>query len=613
MKFADAMEHRWTNELGLKANPALMEGWQQLHAAVVGQTLSDHWSAVQLPTGAGKTQAIALLCTRYKPEEHPGALIVTRFRNEASKLADQINDIAVSPIAVACHSDNDVSCETMKRYPVLIITHSAFEQALKAIADGRTLASRMHEFRNWNRGSRSWTIIDEMPNFVEPLSVSLNAIEAMMMELNRIDAESNTLVLWQLERFINKLRNTNETDQQNRVLTCEEMCLLKCMWFEELENDLWNTPEWYFTSGEHHDLRGVEVRSGYMKIISSLEKLSTLDTLWKSSQRGIERLNGARLLFEFAGSSGVILDATASNDPVYELLGDRIKVLPRPEGIRDYSNVRLNLSYGHRVGKEHMCGNGREEWSRVLETLNRDLEKGRKVLAISHKDNVPVLQTFGHFDGELSVAHWGALDGKNDWADFDTLVLFGLPFLDNVSPTNLFLGCEGTITNEWLSGERKHGAHADIQQALKDGFTIRSIVQAINRVRCRRIIDENGGCDRTDVYVLMPKGAKSDKIVAAVHAQMPGIQVLSWSRVNDVPPARKQLTLQRLASHLQQLQPGTYAKNEVLKAAGIAKRSFERLSVKLQDPSTTAYRRIAELNAAYVCANGSTQSQFIVS
>ncbi|MCX2724501.1 DEAD/DEAH box helicase family protein [Roseibium salinum] len=613
MKFAEAMERRWINELGLKANPALIEGWKQLHAAVAGQPLADHWSAVQLPTGAGKTQAIALMCSRYEELEHPGALIVTRFRSEANSLADQINDIAETPIAVACHSENDISCEAMKRHPVLIITHSAFEQALKAVADGRKLTSRLHDFKDWKRGTRAWTIIDEMPNFVEPLTVSLNAIEAMVTELDRIQSLSGTICHQQLKRFLNKLRSADNATQQNRVLTAEEMNLLRDIWFDELDNDLWLTPERHFTSGEPHELRGVEVRSGYMKVVSCLEKLSQLDVLWKSSQRGIERLNGARLLFKYAGSSGVILDATASTDPAYELLGDRIKILPRPEGIRDYSNVRLNLSYGHRVGKEHMCSNGREEWSRVLEALKRDLDEGRRVLAISHKDNVPVLQTFGHFDGELSVAHWGALDGKNNWADFDSALLFGLPSLDNVTPTNLFLGCVGTLTNEWLSGDREYGVHADIQQALKDGFTIRSVVQAINRVRCRQAINEHGECERTDIYVLMPKGAKGDKIVSAIQEQMPGIQVLSWKKADKVPPARKQLTLHRLVEHLKQLKPGTYTKREVMQAANIAKRSFDRLSRKLQDPTTSAYKRLAELNVDYACAIGGAQAQFIVS
>lgn len=611
--FIEAMADRWTNDLKLEVNPGLVNGWKQLQSAVLNQSLSDQWSAVQLPTGAGKTQAIAMLCARYSTDVHPGALIVTRFRSEASALADLINDIAGTLIAIANHSEHEVCARTLACHPVLVITHSAFNQALRAAADGCAIKSRMHEYRNWNRGARSWTIIDETPQFAEPISVSLNAIEGMVTELDRVQKASGFREHWRVKRFLKEVTNSENNDLKNRVLTNEEMALLRGIWFENFWYDLSTTSERHFTSGEHHDLTGLDVRRGYEKIITSLQTLSGLDVVWKSSQRGIERLHGARLLFRHAGSSGVILDATACNDPVYELLSDRIKVLPRPEGIRDYSNVRLNLSYGHRVGKEHMCSNGREEWSRVLEALKRDLDKGRKVLAISHKDNSPVLLTFGNFDGDLSVAHWGALDGRNEWSDHDAVLLFGLPFLDNVTPTNLFLGCTGTLTNDWLSGEREYGVHADIQQALKDGFTIRSVVQAINRVRCRRVVDAQGGCDRTDVYVLMPRGAKRDKIVSAVNEQMPGVQVLTWEVVAEAPPARKQLTLHQLVEHLKQLTPGTYSKREVLQASGIAKRSFERLSRKLQDPTTAAYKRLAELNVEYACAIGGAQAQFILS
>ena len=607
------MRTRWTRELGLQTNPALEKGWKQLFYAVANQTISDRWSAVQLPTGAGKTQAIAMLCAQYEAHQHPGALLITRFKTEASELADQINGIARAQIAIASHSDDENGSDIIRRYPVLIITHSAFKQALKAIADGRILTSRMDEYREWNKGSRSWTIVDEMPEFVEPVSISLTAVAAMVTELECIDSEVCIPELPELKALLKSTTENGPNQQKNRLLKPDELGLLRDIGYQDFVERLWQIPERYFTSGEHHNLTGGEVRAGFQRTLSTLGKLSELKGVWKSSQRGVERLNGARLLFNHAGSSGVILDATASNDPIYELLGHRIKVLPRPEGIRDYSNVRLNLSYGHKVGKEHMCNNGREEWSRVLDALKHQLENGRKVLAISHKDNTPVLQTFGRFDGELSVAHWGALDGKNDWADHDAVVLFGLPFLDNVSPTNLFLGCQETLTDEWLSGEREYGDHADIQQALKDGFTIRSVVQAINRVRCRRVTDAQGGCDLTDVFVLMPGGAKSDKIVSAVHEQMPGMQVLKWEVVPNVAPARKQPTLYRLLQYLKQLKPGAYSKTEVIKAAGIAKRSFERLSKKLQDPSTQAYQRLAELKVGYACAIGVREAQFLVS
>lgn len=614
----EMMEHRWTTELKLSASQPLREGWQQLQRVVIGSAASfvdkeELWSVVQLPTGAGKSQAVAVLCAQYEKRNHPGALIVTRFCKEADTMAELINKIADDAIAVASHSNNEVGSELMKSHPVLVITHSGFQMALRAAADGQKIASRMHDYRHWENGDRAWTIIDETPNFVETFSISLAAMGSMLSELQSVQSEAGLPGLASLTKFVGKVNATNEDDRKNRVLIESELDFLKAVDFASLKESVLGTPARHFTTGEHHKLAGADVRNGYTATLDNLTRLQSLGVLWKSWQRGVERLNGARLLFKHAGRRGVILDATATNDPIYNLIEDRVKLLPRPKGIRDYNNVRLYISRGHRIGKEHLTQNGKTEWARMRDTLKAKMGNGQSVLAICHKDNVPVLEAQGISDCNLTVTNWGAIDGKNDWAACDTAILFGLPYFDDVAPTNLYLGCRDAITDAWLSGERNYGDHTDIRQAIKDGFTIRSVLQGLNRVRCRHVVDAQGGCHQTDIYLMLPPGDFGDRIIRAIQVQMPRIQVTEWNVVAALPKVRRNRTLDRLVQHLKQLSPGTYTKSEVLKAAGIAKRSFERLSVKLQDSSSKAFQRMCELNVGYVCTIGTNEAEFVIS
>ena len=51
----------------------------------------------------------------------------------------------------------------------------------------------------------------------------------------------------------------------------------------------------------------------------------------------------------------MVLDATAREDFIYELMEDRAVIIPTPPGVRDYSSVTLHVARTSR-------GSAREPW-----------------------------------------------------------------------------------------------------------------------------------------------------------------------------------------------------------------------------------------------------------
>ena len=121
----------WTNTLRLPCTTALVEGWALLEEAVNAAARKDDAQVLPLPTGAGKTEALIVLLATPTVNEHPGALVVTKFKCEANKIAQAINTSAGATIAIAVHTDAKAKSSDITTSPVVVITHKAYANALR--------------------------------------------------------------------------------------------------------------------------------------------------------------------------------------------------------------------------------------------------------------------------------------------------------------------------------------------------------------------------------------------------------------------------------------------------------------------------------------------------
>lgn len=614
-RFVVRMRTHWTDELNLHSSPAFEAGWKQFSNALSHISTSlecNRLKVLQLPTGAGKTQAMVMVCSIVSAELHPGALIVTRFKSEADQIAKNINKYARTDIARAVHKDADVPNEAIRQSPVLIITHSAYQNALRAQADGTLLTSKMDLYRNWHKGARQWLIIDECLDWVDTSSVDLQALRGMCASLRGMlpDGLANNLAA--LTDFANTVSSDPSTDRQDLMLSTAQITTLRDMALVNLREAIRKLPAGSITGGSGAGISGAAMQDHYLHTLKTLEQICNNGHGWRSRRGHVALLHTSRNLLDKAGSCGVILDATAGVDPTYELMGDRVELIPRPAGIRDYANVTLHLSYGHRVGKEYLKNNADKEWPKLVAQLNSERSGCRNVMVCSHKAVRPTIERYEVAFGTVHPAHWGNMDGRNDWKDCDTAVLYGLPYLDNIAPTNAFAAYHGPLADDWHAGNRTFGKHSDIRAALKDGFTIKSVVQAINRIQCRKSIDAHGNCPKTDIYILLPATDKANAIVSAIEQQMPGIRIKDWAVAATTVRPRRVPTEALLLEHLRTIEPGLYTKTQIVGRLQIAIRTFERLSAKIQKTSSSLKQTLTEIGVEYVCDIGRGKEAYFI-
>lgn len=130
----------------------------------------------------------------------------------------------------------------------------------------------------------------------------------------------------------------------------------------------------------------------------------------------------------------------------------------------------------------------------------------------------------------VELAHWGAVNGRNQWRDCETVAIVGLPYLDHATPINIALGLLGSQSDEWLQSadKRAYGEHHDVVSAIQTGHIAASVLQAINRVRCRKVVDSQGNCARTSVFIMLPLGNVADQLTDCISRSMPGVQFAGW-------------------------------------------------------------------------------------
>jgi hypothetical protein len=67
---------------------------------------------------------------------------------------------------------------------------------------------------------------------------------------------------------------------------------------------------------------------------------------------------------------------------------------------------------------------------------------------------------------------------------------------------------------------------------LENTLVTADVIQMINRVSCRNVIDSEGNCPNTTVHMLLPNNAGLSKtILDSIQKEMPGIDIKPWDFV----------------------------------------------------------------------------------
>ena len=97
--------------------------------------------------------------------------------------------------------------------------------------------------------------------------------------------------------------------------------------------------------------------------------------------------------------------------------------------------------------------------------------------------------------------------------------------MDQRRAINNLFATQGPQETAWLQANT-HKQKLTLVNVIMQRHLSTSVVQAINRICCRRVIDERSRCPVSDVYILLPKNWQGDAILDDIQVNMPGINVV---------------------------------------------------------------------------------------
>lgn len=614
--FVDRFTLHWTKKFDMPASEPLRKLWrimantyqQSIIATAQGQLT--RWRVLQPPTGSGKTMG-AVVYSGIQAELNAsaadgvnsiGIMIVTRLKAQADEVVSDINAYAGRQVAIADHTDHRATPEQLEGSDIVVITHEAYTRANKTLSGVR--AERWKRLTRWRGGRRLLTIVDEaLANVVEHSQVKLDDLTFLIGLIPhevRVAHASEVEALETLRQSMLVHAGANDGFELGTSLAWVEgeapvsanLTALRAA-MRQLRYDK--------QIGRDDEKERQRLAMRYDKVLSAAEAL--LDQYAFMALTGNQHsLNSAALAVPLELPGPVVLDATAGVDLMYQLMEDRADIIPTPPGVRDYSNVTLHVARTASTGKTKMEELAPKRFPQLQANLAERLSADCKVLFCVHKKVehlVPAQVDLGV--SEVTSAHWGKIDGSNAYKDFDTVVIFGLPFRDRIWGTNVFFAFKGVQDDDWHDNPCWK-QHTDVRELLQRRHLATSIIQAMGRVRLRKVIDEQGRCAPTDVFIVLPSGSRGSEILEYIRQELPNISVRDWDFELDGPKIRVErsgLPHDRLMTFMSNRSPGRTSMSLIGREFGLKPHQRKDLQKALRDENHPTTLKLREFGVTY--------------
>lgn len=633
------MLQHWTaprpEGLGQHSSSALVTLWRimgetfQLAIIEAATGVQSPWRILQPPTGTGKTQGTcvyAAMQAEFNRETEGalspvGMLIVTRLKEDADNIRDAINGLANRTVAVVHHSANHASPAQLHASDVVVITHQAFINAKRDQRD-----RDWHPWErlvSWRGGKRVLTIIDEaLANVVDESHISP---ENLAFVISRIPTDVRSafpmqvLFLEQALTIIQAFSDPEGLDGSMSMIWKEgpDITVPDFTPFIAAMRDL---PYDRVVFGHSNARDNIRLADRVAKTITSVEALLT-QFAYYSKSGDWHAINTAALAVPLNAPGPVVLDATARSNFLWDLFAERHQRPAVPGNARNYSSVRLHVARGNGIGKTAMAARIRERLPRLKRALEEAIRPECSVFVCVHKDIEDIITkkpknakswTEKLNLSKCAVGHWGAVDGRNTWQDCDTAVILGLPYLPHTWSTNVFFALQGAQDDQWLqSPEWKQ--FKNVRKVMEQRQISVSVIQAINRICCRHVIDAEGHCPPANVFIVLPQDALGDAVLDDIKADMPGIRVEPWDFAIDPVKEKKPRigsSHARLIEYVAKLSPGTVSLSTIQHDLQLS--SVKKLRETLNDGDHPTTQALSDMGISYVPGVGRGSKSYLM-
>jgi len=507
-------------------------------------------------TGTGKTEGLKHYASMmWNQHPHPYILIVARQTEQCDNIAKEINQYAIELFgmpsneryAASFHSkQSEVKLDDLKHYKVAVITHEYFYRNHRV--NDKLRADKWAKFFYINPfEQRKLLVIDESIDLIFEKQIDshtfgrvINIVNFMrgwkryrtnhkfQEEVARLQYVKEALEVpreWDDARvfmpMVAKGDTTNTTNKPLKNLLLQDASFPEVIKALKEDRDIRATQ---ILTGKHDSKNDKAIITELIETIESLSGFNNeIDWLYMSISGATVSWHTAQEAFP-KGITAVIMDATAPSNDLYKLYkkyGKPVELIPRIDNVRNYRNVTLNVAYGYNTGKGIDTPQNAQG---LIKNLENVLCETDKVLIVCHKDMKPhLLDLESSF--EYDVVNWGDLTGKNEWKDCNVCVIYGL----NNKPPYYYRNRQLIATD--ASRVMMSPDDDDIEEeylGLQQSDLAQEVIQAINRISCRKCVDQEGNCTPSQVFIALPESNKGHFIVDAIIDQMDDIVVDDW-------------------------------------------------------------------------------------
>lgn len=641
-EFISRMTEQWQNEYKNEVSLEIQTCWKQLVDSfneVASFPLLSGRHVLCPPTGIGKTKGLALYCSMLPSSVR--VLIIVRLKIDADNLAKSINSLSNKPIAIANHTDTNHSREQITTSPILIVTHQAYlSEQPGALTEERSLS-----------------VIDESIELFSHFAVHLDDLKLLLAiipyskrtELSEDIEVLQKVIAWLEQQADGKL-STTLRQKADWELPSEPLVKLK----GQLKTILNNRNQFFQADREFK----TQLHTHFSDLLNNLIMVLSEWSLYAT--KGNEHyLATSRLIMEELPKA-IVLDATAELNQIYNYMPN-IKILPPPINARNYANVTLHVSLGHKVGKGGSKEVLEQQAAELIDNLKQILGKKRKLLVCTHKISRRYLEKFKKAFTSYDVAHWNAIDGRNDWHEYDAIAILSLPYTDSIypacniealrlatTPRPLTEAEKETQRIRWEEFKKQEEEEETLRAASNDteaekavpvlhededfssipaklkleetGYSAEdlridsicvSVVQAINRIHCRHSIDAKGNCPPTDVFLLLPQQEAAKRIKDAIHKAMPNIREIEWDIDIAKRKAKGSKAVHKLLAYLAALPKGRYKAQDIRELLSIRPDTWKNFTPEFAIKSSPEYAQLKTLGFSYYSGKGRSGAFFV--
>lgn len=525
------------------------------------------WTCLGPATGTGKSEFaywyLGTLCALPENDHYsPGAVLMSRSIDQCDDAVSKINKRCAEltgsslPVAVAFHSKSPTwkNPKLIAPYRVVVMTHEGFKGEFRRLADGRVVDDKVELLATWKGAlgthKRALTIIDEnLTSVCDNFDVKLLDLKGVYKFLTKSMKEDDSIspaldMVEEASAAMEKLSKLHKAKREGKTAEDRDGYLYASKHLAKLVKYDPFTP-WLSNLAEALRSEYAGERSGYGKrtlaelsatltAIKNLDHVLRLDNYFHKVGKH-NTISAGRYILPPDLNGPCLLDATVNHNALVELLGEERAVkVPMRSDTRSYQNVTLHRVRVLGTGLSTMGQNSKDKVHRLLDWLRDNLQDGDKCLVVSHKEIEEEhlekalhkrAHEFDEIGAKVSLGHWFALDGRNDWNDHNKVVLFGLPYRPRNHTVNLLLAMrEYDDGQKYLDSEEVH----QLRRSIQNKTMIADVIQAINRVRCRRTVDEFGNCLPVEVFMLLQDDSTGDAIEDAIVREMPNIKLADW-------------------------------------------------------------------------------------